>query len=455
MTKKVVFVITISVFVLRVGYPQSLSRHGTVEKIGSTTEELVVDVKEETLPEVGSRAYVFKEIRDSGAGKLVTMAKLEVDRVEKGRAWARIVERIEDSTLVGRAVSFSSTRAILRVVPEPGNATIQVDAAKYQERDSVTVALSPGSHQVRVYRWGYESRSEKIELQSGDRKRLSVQLRPGPSLRSQRDGTSVLVHPSGLSIDMVQVGAGRYQRGNWHGGGFSDQKPVRTVSLSEFKISQKEITVGQFRTFVESTGYTTTAEQYGCWTTNAAGKRTKQKGATWKDPGFPQEETHPVVCVSWRDANAFADWIGARLPTEAEWEYAARAEGEKIVYPWGSAFNAETLNFADRRTSFSNASADDGHQWTGPAGSYSPNEIGLYDMGGNVSEWCRDWYQPDYYATSSLQNPMGPPRGNDKVYRGGSWADNSTYAQTTIRRKADPNLPTDDIGFRIVWKSNR
>jgi sulfatase modifying factor 1 len=455
MFKKFAILVAISFLLLRAGHSQSLNRHGTVEKMRTTTESLIINVEQEIFPEIGSRAYVFEKIQRAGSEKLITVAKLEVNRVENGRVWAGIVERIEDSTLVGRAVSFSSTRAVLRVVPDPGNVTIQIDTVEYQEKDSITVALGPGTHRVQVSRWGYESRSEELQLQSGDWKRLSVRLSPGPSLRSQGDGTSVLVHPSGVSIDMVQVGAGRYQRGDWRGGGYSDQKPVRTVTLSGFRISQKEITVNQFRTFVENTGYTTTAEEYGCWTTNAAGKRTKEEGATWRDPGFSQKGTHPVVCVSWRDAEAFADWIDARLPTEAEWEYVARAGGQKIIYPWGSTFNANRLNFADRSTSFSNASADDGHRWTAPVGSYPPSEIGVYNIGGNVSEWCRDWYQRDYYATSSSQNPMGPSRGDEKVYRGGSWADNSTYAQTTIRRKADPNLPADNVGFRIVWEPKK
>jgi formylglycine-generating enzyme required for sulfatase activity len=176
---------------------------------------------------------------------------------------------------------------------------------------------------------------------------------------------------------MVQVGGGSYERGDWRGGGYSDQKPVRTVSLSGFTISQREITVSQFRGFVEDTDYTTTAEEYGCWTTNSEGELTKDDEATWRNPGFSQTGDDPVVCVSWRDAQAFADWVDARLPTEAEWEYAARAGGRKIIYPWGNTFEGDTLNFADRRVAFSDSdvSADDGHKRTAPVGSYPPKVV--------------------------------------------------------------------------------
>lgn len=434
------------------GYSQEISKHGDVAKTGDTRNVLVIDTEEGIIPKVGSSAYAFERIRREDTEKLITVAELEVRRVDEDRAWAEIVDRIEDSTLVGRSVSFSSVKPILRVVPNPGNAVIQIDTVEYQDRDSITVTLNSGTHRVQVSRWGYKPQTEELQLQSGDRKRLAVRLVPGPSLRPQEDGTFLLTHPSGANVDMVNIEGGRYQRGDWRGGGYSDQRPSRTILLSGFTISQKEITVRQFRAFVEETGHTTTAEEYGCWTTNSEGEREREAEATWRDPGFSQSGSHPVVCVSWRDAQAFAEWADARLPTEAEWEYAARGLGQKIAYPWGNTFEGNALNFADRRTPFSNASADDGHRWTAPVGSYASNRVGLYDMGGNVAEWCQDWYQPDYYAASSSQNPRGPSTGEKRVYRGGSWSDGATYAQTTLRRMAAPNVPADDIGFRIVWE---
>lgn len=455
MKMKIKVVIIINIFFVCAASPgvcQNFEREGRVERIGSTEQETIVEPESGVVPEIGSNAYVFEKLRKEK--KVVTLAKLEVHRVENGRAWADVVERIEDSTLVGRAVSFTSTKPLLQVVSRTEDVSIQINSAEYQKRDSVTVLLEPGTYRVRVSRRGYKPRTEEIELRWGDRKRLPVRLTPGPSLRPRGNGAFVLTHPSGVRIDMVQVAGGRYERGDWRGGGYSDQKPVRTVALSGFTIGQREITVSQFRAFMEDTDYTTTAEKYGCWTTNSEGELMKDDQATWRNPGFSQTGDDPVVCVSWRDAKAFSDWAGARLPTEAEWEYAARAGGKKIIYPWGKNFNADTLNFADRRTSFSEVSIDDGHKRTAPVGSYPPNEVRLHHMGGNVAEWCQDWYQPDYYetGTGTLQNPSGPSTGEQKVYRGGSWADEATYAQTTLRRKADPGFPADKIGFRIVWE---
>jgi formylglycine-generating enzyme required for sulfatase activity len=455
MKAKVVFNMAVLTLIstVKCGFCQDFEKEGTVSRLGSTEKEIIVETENGVVPEVGSSAYVFEEMEREGRNKIIKIAKLEVSRVGEGRTWAEVVEEIEDSTLVGRAVSFLSTRPILQVVSKTKDVSIQIGNMEYQNRSSITVHLEPGTHQVRVSRPGYKPLTEEIQLRSGDQKRLPVRLTPGPSLRPQGDGTSVLVHPSGARIDMVQVGGGRYERGDWGDGGYSDQKPVRTVSLSGFTISQREITVSQFRGFVEDTDYTTTAEEYGCWTTNSEGELTKDDEATWREPGFSQTGNHPAVCVSWRDAQAFADWAGARLPTEAEWEYAARAGGRKIIYPWGNTFEGDTLNFADRRASFSETSSNDGYPWTAPAGSYSSNEVGLHDMGGNVAEWCQDWYQPDYYetGTGTLQNPSGPSTGEQKVYRGGSWADEATYAQTTLRRKANLDLPANNIGFRIVW----
>lgn len=455
MKERVLLIILLSGFCIGEGKSQVGERQGVVEKIGATSSELIIDKKRGVFPEVGSEAYVFQEVRKRKRKRTITMARLKIIRTQGEKAWAEVVERIQDSTLVGRAVSFARSRPVLRVVSEPGNVTIRIGGVEYQDRDSITVVLEPGTHQVRISRRGYKPETKQLRLSPGSRKRLSVALTAGPSLRAQGQGTFVLTHPSGVSIDMKRVGAGQYTRGDWRGGGYRDQRPAETVSVSGFAMSQQEITVRQFQAFVEDTGYTTSAEEYGCWTTDSEGELKREKKATWRDPGFPQNDDHPVVCVSWRDARAFARWLDARLPTEAEWEYAARAEGQKITYPWGNAFNGDTLNFADRRAPFSNASVDDGHQWTAPTGSYAPNEIGLFDMGGNVSEWCRDWYQPDYYATAARRNPTGPSEGEKKVYRGGNWSDPPTYSQTTIRRKADPGLPTDDVGFRVVWDISR
>ncbi len=426
---------------------QGFNKHGIVTKLGTDNEELITHVEEGSFPLDSSEGYVLKLLSEE-SGKAARIAKIRVDRMDGDRVWAEIIRREGNDSLVGRPVEFTDTKPILRVTTSPDDAAVWIDDTRHRGRTNapVTVALAPGKHRVRVSHEGYEPRTREIVLEPGENVKVPVRLDPGSSRAQERD-RSVTTRSRGMSINMVRLEGGSFERGNWHGGGYVDQKPVREVSLSGFLMSRTEITVGQFRTFVEKTGYTTTSEEYGCWTTNDEGERTQEEGATWKNPGFPQKEDHPVVCVSWRDAHAFAKWVGARLPTEAEWEYAARAEGRKIRYPWGNVFNGDTLNYAD-------PSGDDGYRWTAPVGSYGPNAAGLYNMGGNVSEWCRDWYGRDYYDDSSSRNPKGPSTGEERVYRGGSWTDNATNVWTTTRNSAPPNLPADDIGFRIVRESS-
>lgn len=432
---------------------QESKKDGIVKTLTEDKKNVIIESQKGTVPQVGTKGYVYEKIEDE---KVANLAVVKVYNSSKEKTEGKIIEKDKDTELVGQPVMFSKTKPLLRVVAEPRDVTVQIIGAKYRESTEgpITVAVDSGTYQVRVSRAGYETQLKTVQLQPGARKKVNISLVPGPSLQKKVGGAAVLLHPSGLSIDMVQLSGGRYRRGNWNNSGYDDQTPVRAIMLDGFAISQKEITVGQFRTFVKETGYTTSAEKYGgCWKTNSEGKLAKEERATWRNPGFQQEEDHPVVCVSWTDAREFADWIDARLPTEAEWEYAARSGGQKIRYPWGNVFTGDTLNFADRNTSFpwSEASTDDGYRQTAPVGSYSQNEVGLYDMGGNVAEWCQDWYQPDYYSMSSKQNPDGPSQGEKRVYRGGSWRDHATDSQTTVRRKAKPNLPTGYLGFRVVW----
>ena len=246
-------------------------------------------------------------------------------------------------------------------------------------------------------------------------------------------------------------------------------------------MSRYEITVGQFRKFVEDTGYRTTAERQGwAWSLYSGGTYTsyrKDKEISWLTPGFRQNDLHPVVCVSWYDAVTFCNWlsgraglekvydestweadfskVGFRLPTEAEWEYAARAGGKRIKYPWGNKFDGEKLNFADSSSKLGWRSYrwNDGYDRTSPIGSFPPNELGLYDMAGNVWEWCNDWLDVNYYRYSPLNNPTGPSSGTYKVRRGGSWESKSKYCRSCNRARgpgSGPGSPAYDTGFRIV-----
>ncbi|WP_103021092.1 SUMF1/EgtB/PvdO family nonheme iron enzyme [Salinibacter altiplanensis] len=243
--------------------------------------------------------------------------------------------------------------------------------------------------------------------------------------------------PSDLDIQWARITRGSFVMGSDRGS--ADARPSHQVKITTpFRMSAHEVTVRQFRMFVEATGYETDAERLnGAWRASSRDSL-RTPGLTWRNPGIEQSDEHPVVNVSWNDAQAFAEWAGGRLPTEAEWEYAARAGGTAAKLPgdW-----AETTWYAE------NASGG-----THPVGQKAPNEWGLYDVQGNVWEWTQDWYSPEYYQRSSEEDPRGPSSGELRVCRGGSWYNDACWLPT--RNRASPTYRANNIGFRVVRPIN-
>jgi formylglycine-generating enzyme required for sulfatase activity len=227
------------------------------------------------------------------------------------------------------------------------------------------------------------------------------------------------------------------------------------VTVSSFKISKKEITYKQFKAFVDATGYQTDAEKGTAGGKGSVlwkdGKFQTVDGISWKnDPmGNPRtdaDSSQPVVHVSWKDAKAFAEWIGARLPTEAEWEYAARA-GATTPFNVGKCLKAEVVNY-NGAIPLIGCKAGENRGKTLPVGSFAPNGFGLFDMHGNVAEWCSDAYGP--YPTEPQTNPKGPEKGAGHVFRGGSWRDNGNRCRLAFRDKFNAGNRYSFIGFRVV-----
>jgi formylglycine-generating enzyme required for sulfatase activity len=271
----------------------------------------------------------------------------------------------------------------------------------------------------------------------------------------------------GLKLEMVLIPAGSFVMGDDEGS--DDEKPVHKVLITkQFYLGKHEVTVEQFRRFIEATGYATDAEKatgfQGAFGWNRDTNEFKMNADySWRNTGFSQSDTHPVVNVSWNDATEFCKWLSAkhgksyRLPTEAEWEYACRA-GTTTRYSHGDDPEglAKTGNVADAafEAQFPELKgeirAGDGYAYTSPAGSFLPNLFGLYDMHGNVWEWCADWYDAEYYAKSPASDPGGPVTGEERAYRGGGWFNCARGFRSASRSAGPPENRHLTLGFRVA-----
>jgi len=251
--------------------------------------------------------------------------------------------------------------------------------------------------------------------------------------------------PDLVPENMTFVEGGSFQMGCIEGDSNcqDDEKPVHEVILDDFFISKYEVTNDEFCEFL-----------------NAKGNKT-EGGVTWLDvkssyclieykknkyvpkTGYSQ---HPVVEVTWYGANAYAEWKGMRLPTEAEWEYVARSRGKNEI--WAGTSNESSLD------KYANFSGDkDGYSKTAPIGKFQPNGLGIYDMSGNVWEWCSDGYDSAYYKNSPKSNPVNQTKATSRVLRGGSWYDNAVYCRSSNRYDLSPDGSYYFIGFRLAHSS--
>jgi formylglycine-generating enzyme required for sulfatase activity len=239
-----------------------------------------------------------------------------------------------------------------------------------------------------------------------------------------------------LSISYPEIEGMVYVPGGWFKMGSkmrADESPVRKVFIEGIYIDRTEVTVAEYRKFARAT------------------KRKMPKQPDWN------LENHPVVNVTWQDANAYARWVGKRLPTEAEWEYVARGGSKnfRYVYQNNNQYGKNYENIADEsmrtyKYHFPVVSGyDDGYIFTAPVGIFAPNIFGVHDMNGNVLEWCSDWYS-DKNIKGEQKNPVGPASGNYKVIRGASWNRSGNYMRATYRTYYTMSVRFDFLGFRCV-----
>ena len=318
---------------------------------------------------------------------------------------------------------------------------------------------------------------------------------------TSRDPLAGKTHPG-----MVWIPGGEYQMGGDNQQAAEDEYPKHKVRVNGFWMDRTEVTNAQFAAFVKATGYVTTAEKKPDW--NELKKQLPpgtpkpddrmlvaaslvfsppdhevglddysqwwewKKGASWRHPHGPGsdlkgKDNYPVVHVSWYDAVAYSKWAGKRLPTEAEWEFAARGGLSNAVYPWGNEpvdagkpkGNFWEGRFPDRNT------VTDHYYYTAPVASFTSNGYGLYDMAGNVWEWCADYYNNSYYSRTNLPGGINSPQGPDKPYdpdepyavkrviRGGSFLCNESYCtgyRVSRRMKSTEDSGMEHLGFRCV-----
>jgi sulfatase modifying factor 1 len=325
-----------------------------------------------------------------------------------------------------------------------------------------------------------------------------------PSIIKPADDV-IVAEPAAAPAGMKWVPGGTFTMGT-DNPKFPDESPAHRVTLDGYWIDETEVTNAQFREFVDATGYLTVAEKAPkredfvgqvaniadipaenlvagsiCFNSKFDPKMLKKDhplwayqvwqyvpGANWQQPegeksSLDGRENHPVVHVSWEDAMAYCRWAGRRLPTEAEWEYAARGGRAGEEYPWGNERNPDGKwlhNIWQGEFPLQNNNQD-GFAQASPVKTFPPNDYGLYDLSGNVWEWCYDWYRPDYYASSPDRNPAGPAESLDpleptipkRVQRGGSFMCSDNYCigyRVAARMKGDTSSGSFHVGFRTV-----
>ena len=295
------------------------------------------------------------------------------------------------------------------------------------------------------------------------------------------DGGVDLGIGDGVDIELVELAGGEFWMGAADGDGYpaDGEGPVHAVGLRPFSIAPTTVTNAQFAAFCDATGHVTLAESDG-WSFVFAGLLPEDfpptrgvaaapwwrqvEGADWRHPAGPHTTItdvadHPVVHVTWGDALAYCRWSGTRLPSEAEWEFAARGGLDRKRFPWGDELEPggeHRMNVFQGQFPGVNTGAD-GFAGTAPVRSFPPNGYGLYETSGNVWEWCADWFSPDTYRDSVRRSPcvdpVGPPGGTHRVMRGGSYLCHDSYCnryRVGARSANTPESATGNVGFRVA-----
>lgn len=307
------------------------------------------------------------------------------------------------------------------------------------------IPLDPGRYKLEISKPGFIQQIKWIEIGESS-KRFDVRVSLGQEDKKIEPRDTDRIERSWIEpvtgMKFVRIPSGCYQMGNPYGR--KDEKPVHKACVGDFWMGKYEVTRGQFKIFVQKTGYRTDAQKTGAsyvWTGN---RWERKKQITWKNLNYSQNDDHPVVSISWNDARAFANWMSrispkkVRLPREAEWEYAARSRGRAHTYSGGSDIYQVAWfgGNSDGRTHL--------------VGTREPNDLELYDMSGNAWEWCEDSYDKNAYAYRLDHRKSSAGNMSEKILRGGSWNDVPRFVRTTVRNSSKPAASFSDYGFRLI-----
>lgn len=293
-------------------------------------------------------------------------------------------------------------------------------------------------------------KTESIQIASKEKSPTSIEAEQNPEIKPLPKKNFIETF-GGLNLEMVYIKADSFLMGNNNGD--NDEKPVHSVNLPDFWIGKYEITVAQFKKFIEDTGFLSKAEM-------------RNDRFTWKNPGYEQPtDNYPVTCITWEDAQKFCDWLSGNtgriytFPSEAMWEYACKA-GSDTKFFWGDneIMGKGYLNCRDQtaRIAYKDFAKDwkffnfnDSYLHASPVGSFKPNRFGLYDMLGNVWEWCQDWYHPNYNEAPCDGRAWENVKGEFRVIRGGSYNESYENVYSSYRGKLNNISRNNIIGFRI------
>ncbi|MBF0101297.1 MAG: SUMF1/EgtB/PvdO family nonheme iron enzyme [Desulfobacterales bacterium] len=329
---------------------------------------------------------------------------------------------------------------ILVIHPKPSEARIafvNINKAYHNQME-----LEIGKYEVEITAMDYKTKRIFVEIKPQEKVEQAISLDPVDQIQNRLAMAFIRISPGNFKMGSEETEPNRGTDENIH----------EVMLTRAFYIQQTEVTLGQWKEFVKATAYRSEAEVQDGAMSWVGYKWEQDRLTNWSKPGFAQQDNHPVTCVSWNDAQRFIEWLCKsdnrkyRLPSEAEWEYACRA-GTQTLFSFGNCISRDMVNF-NANSKWEKCSVGDVSTGTVPADSLKPNAWNLFNMHGNVWEWCFDGYAT--YSNHSVTDPKGSPTMIEKVCRGGSWNDYAQQCRSAKRKIYRSSERYSHLGFRVA-----